>query len=323
MRVFLYEAFEEEAELFLRHVPRGIEIAVSAGTIQESGHRSPPAAVISIRTQSCVPPEWAGALQGILTRSTGYDHLAAYLQACNTQLPCGYLPHYCSRAVAEQAVLLVLALLRKLPAQIAQYRNFTRDGLTGREASGGTLLVVGVGKIGFEVVRLGSALGMKVLGVDLLHKHAAVRYASIDEGLEQADAIVCAMSLNRDNAGYFSPQRLSRCKPGAVFVNVARGELAPAAALLEALQTGSLGGAALDVFENEAEFAVELRAGRSPAGAGCAALSELALQPNVILTPHNAFNTEQAAGRKVSQSWEQLLHFRDHGAFLWNVGSEY
>jgi D-lactate dehydrogenase len=315
-RVYFYEAFAEEAEAIRRHLPAGLEAGFTWKTIQEAGDAEPPAPVVSIRTQSAIPTAWAGRLAGVLTRSTGYDHVRAWRRACGAAVAAGYLPSYCSRAVAEQAALLWMALLRRLRDQMRQYERFARDGLTGRECLGRTLLVVGVGRIGSQVARIGEGLGMNVLGVDIDPRFPNVRYVAIDEGLAAADVVVCTMSLTESNASYFSAPRLERVKSGAVFVNVARGELAPAAGLLAALKSGRLAGVGLDVYENEPALAVALRAGgQPPAGGAAAATWELTRRPEVIATPHNAFNTIEAVERKAAQSVESAIRFLDSGAF--------
>src|SRR5579859_4272639 len=221
MDVYFYEAFEEEIVALRRLLPSHIRADFTWKTIQEIGDTGPPAPLVSIRTQSVIPMAWVGKVRGIISRTTGYDHLLGQ------RIPCGYLPHYCSRAVAEQAILFVMALLRKLPLQIEQFPKFHRDGLTGSECIGKKLLVVGVGNIGTEVVKIGQALGMEVRGVDIDQKNPAVSYVSIEEGMAWADVIVCAMSLTKDNAAYFDYERFKRARRGIVFVNVARGELSP------------------------------------------------------------------------------------------------
>jgi D-lactate dehydrogenase len=227
--VYFYEAFEEEAKALRRLLPATFSAGYTDLTIQEAGHSAPPAPVISVRTQSQLPTAWAPQLQAILSRSTGYDHLAAYAAATQAPVALGYLPLYCHRAVAEQAMLLWMALLRRLPLQMRQFHDFHRDGITGCECAGRTLAVVGVGHIGREVCRIGAALGMSVVGVDRQALHADVKYVSIDEALPQADVLVCAMDLNASNAGYFNAARWSQIKRGALFVNISRGELSPSA----------------------------------------------------------------------------------------------
>ena len=139
MEVFFYEAFAEEAEYLQQYLSPGIAAGFTRKTIQEHGTAEPPAGLISIRTQSSVPVSWAVKLAGILTRSTGYDHLEKYRGQENCNLPCGHLPPYCSRAVAEQAMLLWTALLRNLPGQSESFASFNRDGLTGWECEGNSL----------------------------------------------------------------------------------------------------------------------------------------------------------------------------------------
>jgi len=303
LQVYFYEAFEEEGEAIRRYLPPHIRAGFTDKTIQEKGDLHPPAPLISFRTQSVLPPSWSKSLSGIVSRSTGYDHLIGL------DVPCGHLPLYCSRAVAEQAILLVMALMRKFPRQMEQFWRFHRDGLTGAECQGKNLLVVGVGNIGSEVVKIGQGLGMAVRGVDLVQRHSWVDYVSRNEGLGWADAIVCAMNLTGQNRGYFDYATLARAKPGAFLVNIARGEMVPVADLVRILDEGKLGGAALDVHEREPEMAVAMRSGRYE--------SPLRGRPNVILTPHNAFNTAEGLERKARQAAEQAVHFIEHGTFIW------
>ncbi len=318
--VFFYEAFDEEAEAIRRCLPEGLSAGFTWKTIQEEAATSPsehdpPAKVVSTRTQSVFPPEWADKIESIFTRSTGYDHVRAYRRACGRQIPAGYLPTYCARAVAEHAMMLWTALLRKLPRQLGQFECFCRDGITGRECKGRTVLVVGVGNIGGEIVKIARGLGMTPLGVDPVERHDFVDYDGYDEGLPRADVIVCAMNLTEANVGYFDYERLARAKPGAVFVNIARGELAPAADLLRLLEDGRLVGVGLDVYEDESELAVMLREGKRTGGPTVAATLELARREDVIATPHNAFNTAEAVERKARMSVEAIAEFLQGGAF--------
>jgi len=318
-QVFFYEAFQEEVALLNRFLPATLRAGFSWQTIQESGHEQPPADVISIRTQSSIPLDWAELLTGILSRSTGYDHLQRYAAQVQVPLTLGYLPRYCHRSVAEQALLLWMALLRKLPQQEAQFSRFSRDGLTGLEAQNKTLLVVGVGNIGSEIVHIGQALGMNVLGVDIVEKHDFVSYTTIEQGLSQADIIVCAMNLTPQNAGYFHYDRFRKVKPEALFVNIARGELSPPADLLRLIKEKRLAGVALDVYPEEGQLATYLRARHQHHDAQAQAVLALYEYPNVILTPHNAFNTREAVLRKSEQSIQQIKQLLEQGRFLWPV----
>ena len=315
--VYFYEAFAEEEAALRGLLPKRFSAAYTDKTIQESGAAAPPSRLISIRTQSQLPSAWATKLDAILARATGYDHLLAYAAAVSKPPALGYLPLYCQRAVAEQAMLMWMALMRRLPRQMRQFCTFHRDGLTGLECASRTLVVVGVGNIGYEVCRIGQGLGMRVLGVDLEPRFGDIEFADIDAALPLADVLVCAMNLSPANRGFFDRARLQSVKPGCIFVNISRGELSPATALLEALSSGQLGGVGLDVFDHEPQLATALRSQRPTADPEVTATLALAGRDDCLCTPHNAFNTAEAVARKSEHSVQQIVSFLDSGAFLW------
>jgi D-lactate dehydrogenase len=150
MDIFFYEAFEDEATTLKALLGNEYTYGFAPETIYEAGHRNPPARLISIRTQSSVPMEWITQLDGVLSRSTGYDHLIAMSPKIRGRLPLGFLEEYATRAVAEHALMLTMALLRKLPQQMRQFPVFNREDLTGSECEGKDFLVVGVGRIGIR-----------------------------------------------------------------------------------------------------------------------------------------------------------------------------
>ena len=323
---FFYEAFAEEAERLLHYAAEsGLRVGHTPLTIQESGHASPPAPIISLRTQSTLPPLWAPRLSGILSRSTGYDHLFAYRDAVGKTAcpPLGYLPLYCVRAVAEQAMLLWTALLRRLPRQLLQFDSFGRDHLSGQENPGKTMALFGVGNIGYEIWRIASALGILVHGVDPVQRHADVAYTSPEDALAKADIIVCAMNLTSRNRAYFNSSRLAQAKRKPILVNIARGEFTPALELESALKEGLLSGVALDVYNEESTLAPALRTGNHSAlTPDNQALLRLRQRPDVVLTPHNSFNTLEAVERKSEQSVRTLLHHKKTRQFLWPIPEE-
>lgn len=319
--VFFYEAFEEEQAALKRYLPDSINAGFAWQAIQETEHQSPPARIISIRTQSVIPPEWAGKLDAVLSRSTGYDHLLRFFKGEADSPALGYLPCYCVRAVAEQAMLLWCSLLRKLPRQMEQFHRFERDGLTGRECKGRCIAVVGVGRIGYETACIARALSMTVVGVDPVKRHADINYCRPAEAFSQADVIVCCMNLNEDNHGYFNQAVFDQVRPGTVFVNVARGEMVVTRDLLAALDSGRLAGAGMDVHENENELAVALRGGGGVSADTLELMDRLRSHPNVILTPHNAFNTDESVEEKSRQSAEQITEFMSKRAFIWTASS--
>ncbi len=315
MDVFFYEIFEEELQAVRSRMPDNLTASFTAATIQESTHTKPPSSIISIRTQSRIPETWLPHLSAVISRSTGYDHLSEY----RNSVACGYLPHYCSRSVAEHAMLLWSALLRKLPRQILQFSTFNRDGLTGRETLCRNLLVVGVGSIGSEIAGIGKALNMNVMGVDIVRRFEEIHYVDFDHGCRQADVIVCSMNLTSHNRAYFSYERLKNVRPGCVFINIARGELSPAADLLQLLEQGLLGGVGLDVFDDECSLAGFMRTETGTAPAHLATVMKLYERSDVILTPHNAFNTHESVDQKAAQTVEQICSFLETSSFRWPV----
>ena len=320
MQIMFYEAFKEEELALKRYLPDELTAGFTWKTVQEFDVSQPGAKIISVRTQSQIPPAWADRVDAILTRSTGYDHILKFRKASQKDISCGYLPLYCKRSVAEQAMMLWMCLLRKLFRQVGQFSDFNRDGLTGGECSGKTLVVVGVGHIGYEIAMLGNALGMTVIGVDIEQKHADITYESIDSAIVKADIVACAMNLTDKNAGYFDHALFSRAKAGVLFVNVARGEMMRTGDLVQLLDEGRLGGVGLDVFENESEIGVAFRQHkRDNSSPRVIALRELATRDNVILTPHNAFNTVESVERKSEQSIQQIVQFIKKSEFIWQV----
>lgn len=319
MDVMFYEIFEEEEKALRRYLPRRIKAGFTRQTIQEKPSKCVPASLISIRTQSVIPVAWAKSLVGILTRSTGYDHLCDYQNRSSQKIPCGYLPIYCARSVAEHAVLVMMTLLRRLKKQMSQFRRFHRDGLTGGECLNRCLLVVGVGNIGQEVVKLGKGMGMRVLGVDLVKRMPDLKYVTLKEGLRRADVVVCALPLTELTRGMLDYSRLSTVRNGLIFVNVGRGEIAPVGDLERLLKKGVLGGIALDVFEDEACLAEDLRSGKRVLDKKGKILLSLKDQTQVILTPHNAFNTAEALDRKAAQTCDSIVRFLTCGAFPYVV----
>ena len=315
IQLAFYEVFaEEEAELRRQLAGAPFTATFCPVTVQESGHPPPAQALVSIRTQSRLPATWWPGTLGLLTRSTGYDHLLP-LRGAQGAPPLAALPEYCTRAVAEQAVLLWMSLLRRLPAQLRQMPRFNREQLTGRECAGSTLAIFGAGRIGHEIAGLARALSMQVVAVDPVIRHADLTYLPAEQALATSDVVVCAMNLHAANRGYFDAARWAQTRPGAVFVNVARGELSPPAPLLAALQSGHLAGAALDVYDDEDALGAALRMG-GPAAAPVP-WGALLAHPAMLCTPHNAFNTAEALVRKCAYTVEQCRAFASQGTFRW------
>lgn len=315
--VKFYEVFEEERQAIEQYLPASFSVVFTQHTIQESGDAACPAPIISIRTQSEIPSDWAPFLQGILTRSQGFEHLFKYREKTNGHFVCGYLENYCSRAVAEQAIWMMMSLLRKTKQQMNQFFNFSRDGLTGKECLGKKALVVGVGRIGGEMEGLLKAMGLAVRGVDPAPKKEGVEYVTLQEGLAWADVVFSCVPLTNETRGMLNYDAL--CVHPVFVINVSRGEVSPLADMQKLLEEGRLLGLAMDVFEEETVLGDALRRKQDGDEDNVNAAIELARRDNVIFTPHNAFNTEEAVERKAKMAVDSLVDFVEKGRFLWIV----
>jgi phosphoglycerate dehydrogenase-like enzyme len=198
--------------------------------------------------------------------------------------------------LAEFAMFGLLAFARGLPRLLADQRARRWGHYTVGELSGRTLLIVGLGQIGEEVARLAAAFGMRVIGInrsgasDSPHVELVRRTSELHECLPEADAIVIAAPLTDETRGMIDGAAIARMRPGAILVNVGRGGVVDEAALIEALRSQRIAGAALDVV------AVEPLAPDSP-------LWEL---PNVLVSPHTASLSVREDERIVSLFVENL-----------------
>ncbi|MBF0523297.1 MAG: hydroxyacid dehydrogenase [Candidatus Omnitrophica bacterium] len=319
MDVMFYEVYQEEEAFIKKYLPLKIKAKYTWKTIQESANQAPPALCISIRSQSRIPLAWAKSLDGILARTQGYDHLIAYQKQVDEKIAYGYLGNYCSRAVAEHAVMAMMFLLRKVKKQMKQFEQFHRDGLTGFECQGRKALVVGVGNIGTEIVDVAKGLRMEVRGVDLEKKLNDLTYVSLEKGVAWADVVFCALPLTPLTSGMLNHQLLKNVKPGTVFINISRGEISPVEDLKRLLESGVLGGVSLDVYPEEGFLADCLRGKQKPCRKITKVILALKDLDQVLLTPHNAFNTEEASEEKARHTAKSIVTFLKTKTFPWPV----
>ncbi len=223
------------------------------------------------------------------------------------------VPAYSPHAVAEHAVALLLTLNRKIHRAYNRVRehNFTLDGLVGFDLHGRVAGIVGTGKIGRIAAHILRGFGMEVLVHDLHPDEAwaaseGVGYASLDELLARADVVSLHAPLTPETRHLIDGAALARMKEGAYLVNTSRGALVDTVALIAALKRRKLGGVALDVYEVEEGVFFE-------------DLSQVVLQdddlarlvgfPNVLVTSHQGFLTEEALSEIARVTTENLARF--------------
>jgi len=326
-----YEVFAEEKSLLQEYLPDDYTYFFTDKSIQDCDQSGPVAAIISLRTQSKIPTEWIEKLDGIFSRSTGYDHLAKYFESVDKRIPAGHLPRYAARAVAEHVFMVMLMLLRKIDKQRHAVSRFHRDGLTGTELMAKTLAVIGVGNIGSEIVKIGVGLDMNLVGVDLIEREDIrqqfnLTYTDLANAVSTADIIVCALPLTDLTYRMLNYDALKSAKSSVILINAARGEITPPADLLRLLDEQHLSGIALDVYDEESSLGSCLRGEitleeiKAPE-VRHSVESTLALMdhPKVIATPHNAFNTRESTQRKAKQTAGNILNFLETGDFLTSI----
>lgn len=222
------------------------------------------------------------ALQFIDIAFTGVDHVdldAARRKSITVSNASGYS----TTAVAELTVCMMLSLLRNVSAVEARCRaGQTKDGLVGCELAGKTVGIVGTGAIGLRVAALCHAFGCEVIAYSRTQRADApdyVRYVPLDALMTLSDVVTLHCPLTEETRGMINEQRLALMKPGAILINAARGGVVDTRALADALESGRLGGAGVDVFESEPPLCTD---------------HPLLHTPNTLVTPHVAFATAES-----------------------------
>lgn len=275
--------------------------------------------VTSIVTRQMI--EKMPRLKLIACRSTGFNTVD--LQAAGERgITVVNVPTYGEATVAEYAFALLLALMRKLPEVInTENTQFTSEQLLGTDLSGKTIGIIGTGHIGQHAVRIARGFSMNVLAYDAFPRNELAQelgftYASLENLLKQSDIVSLHVPLLTDTYHLLNAERLDLLKPSTVVVNTARGELIDTKALVTAMSNDKLGGAVLDVVEGEIllnhhEEIALLRRDEIDQNTmrHSIEISLLKKMPNVIISPHNAFNTKEAVGRINSTTAQNIIDY--------------
>lgn len=204
------------------------------------------------------------------------------------------VPFYSPYAVAEHAMAMLLTLNRKIHKAYNRTRefNFSLSGLTGFDLHGKTAGIIGTGQIGCIFINICRGFGMDVVAYDPYpKKDSDIKYVSLDELLEQSSIISLHCPLTPDTKYIINENNIEKIKDGAFIVNTSRGKLIDSSALINALKSRKIGGACLDVYEEENSLFFEDRSGEV---IDDDELSVLLSMPNVIITSHQAFLTKEA-----------------------------
>ncbi len=261
-------------------------------------------------------------LKLIALRSVGFNHVD--LDYCNEHnIAVETSPNYGNKSVAEFAFALMLGVCRKIFPAENDYKNMVinPNNLVGSELGGKTVGVVGVGAIGAAFVRLAYGFDMNILGYDLrpdeeLIKKYGIKYVDFDTILRESDFISLHAPLMKSNFHLFDDEAFSKMKKTAVLVNTARGELIDSEALFNALTSEKIAGAGLDVLENEStindlDLVIGINRLSNDELKNTIINSRLFQLPNVIVTPHIAYNTYEAINRILSTTISNIRAFEE------------
>ncbi|HXA30089.1 MAG TPA: D-isomer specific 2-hydroxyacid dehydrogenase family protein [Candidatus Angelobacter sp.] len=315
----IYGCGQDEVALFRQMAPRlGVVPTITEAAVSEanialaSGNRC-----ISVGHKTQVTDSTLRALsqlgvEYISTRSIGYNHInVTYAESVGIFVEnVAYSPD----SVADYTLMLMLMLVRDARSIVtrADIHDYRLSDVRARELRDLTIGVIGTGRIGAAVIDRLRGFGCRILAYD--HRPtASADYVPLDELLELSDIVTLHTPLNAETHHLLSRQRIERMKRGAFVVNTGRGSLLDTDALISALESGRLGGAALDVLEGEdGIFYADCR-DQPIANKQLLRLHDL---PNVLISPHTAYYTDHALRDAVANSIANCLKYasrRQHG----------
>ncbi len=225
------------------------------------------------------------------------------------------VPAYSPHAVAEYAVTLMLTLNRKVYRSVYRTRegNFRLGGLLGFDMYGKTAGVIGMGRIAKELIKILRGFGMNILAYDLypdeaFAKEHQVKMVTLDELYEGSDIISLHCPLTEETKFLINSDSITKMKYGVMIINTGRGKLIKTEDLLNGLRSHQVGSAALDVYEEEADYFYE---DRSDKMIDDDKLALLLMMPNVIVTSHQAFFTREAVHNIAVTTLQNIRDFQD------------
>ncbi|OXM73388.1 MULTISPECIES: D-lactate dehydrogenase VanH [Amycolatopsis] len=310
--ITIYGCEPDEAVLFRELAPRfGVLPAITEAAVSEAnaelasgnrcisvGHKTPV-------TESALRALSEAGVRYISTRSVGYDHIdVKYAESVGISVEnVGYSPD----SVADYTLMLMLMVVRNAKSVIrrADVHDYRLDEVRGKELRDLTVGVVGTGRIGAAVIDRLRAFGCRILCYDIRPSSAAGR-VPLDELVQLSDIVTLHTPLTADTHHLLNRRRIERMKHGAFVINTGRGALVDTEALVAALDSGRLGGAALDVLEGEEGIFYADCRDKPIEHKLLLRLQEL---PNVLVSPHTAYYTDHALSDTVENSLVNCLKF--------------
>lgn len=322
LNITIFEIKKDEAEYMKKNL-KGHKLQFFEEKIQDVDPKKfKNAEIVSVFIYSKVTGnilEQLPNLKAVTTRSTGFDHVD--LEFCRKKnIPVGNVPFYGENTVAEHTFALLLNLSRKVHKSYLRttQNNYSIDGLRGFDLKGKTLGIIGVGHIGLHVIRMAKGFGMHVKAFDInkdnfISEVLHFQYSDLDELLKTSDIISLHMPYNKHTHHFLNKAKMKKLKKGAIIINTARGGLIDTQALYDLLIDGHIGGCGLDVIEGEEIIMHEDELIKdSTTRKKMHELftdKKILSMDNVIFTPHNAFNSQEALERILDSTIENIVEF--------------
>lgn len=309
-RQFLDKANKGKHEL--KYIPAGLDISTAS---LAKGFEAVCVFVHDKVHREVVDALADGGVKLIALRCAGYNNVDL-AHAKERGLTVVRVPAYSPHAVAEHAVALLLALNRHLHKAYNRVRegNFELGGLLGFDLYGKTVTVVGTGKIGAVFAKIMLGFGCRVIGVDAYVNQElldlGVTYSPLEEALAQSEVVSLHCPLTAETRHLLNEQTVALMKSGALVVNTGRGALVDTKALIAALKSGKLGGLALDVYEEEDKLFFD---DHSHEVISDDVFMRLTTFPNVIITGHQAFFTQEALDGIAGTTIANITEFESKG----------
>ncbi len=323
MKIVVFEAEEWEKEACAVLQPGHELVCTPAPLTSENAAEYGDAQIVTVFVNSRVDADVLSALKQlrfIATRSTGYDHID--LEHCRrAAIVVANVPSYGDVTVAEHVFALLLGLARNLVPTVEGLRagRFDQADLRGFDLYGKTIGVVGTGRIGRHVIEIAKGFGMAVLAYDLAPDHRlseqrGFHYVPLETLLRTADVVTLHVPAMAGTKNLIGEAELAMMRKDAVLINTARGNIVDIEALVRAVTQGLIRGAGLDVLPEEPLMRDEAEIFRVPADQAVPVRALLAthllmVAPNVLITPHVAYNTVEARRRIINTTIENVRSF--------------
>jgi len=325
MKIFVYNYRDDEAEFFEKYSK---EYGVKLGYTREYPSMENAGLTEGYDALSVIVSDMNGELltrfhelgiKSITTRSIGYEHFDLE-KAKELGIKISNVS-YSADSVANYAIMMMLMCCRKAKHLLerSSVQDYSLPGKIGKEISNCTIGIVGTGRIGASVLKHLSGFGSRLIAYDIYENPSVkeyARYVTKDELIEQSDIISFHVPATEENYHFVNSETVARMKDGVILINTARGSLVDTEALIRGLESGKISAAGLDVLEQEFGLYYHNLTGQVINNRQLAILRSF---PNVMITPHTAFYTEQAISDMVEISIRGNCLFAEGKENPWEI----